>query len=392
MTTDYQEVVERVTCAVVRDRFGTALRSLILTGSLARREGTWHHEHGSTRLAGDAEFMVLFKDGAKLPSDLVRRSVQNLVEEHLLEEGIQATIGLSPVKSHFLRTLEPHIFGYELVAHGKTLWGDVNALDLAPRFAPSDIPLEDAFRLLMNRLIELLEALGMAPDLAALPAEVRYKAIKLCLDMATSYLLFSDRYESTYRGRAQALTEYSGNSATVPIPRQRFSDRTSLATRWKLGEDCHEPVVNAEHLTTLIGDVRALWRWELRTLTDSPLSASDDDLLASWLKHQSLAAGARGWAALAKRAGISSTIALLGLPAIATLRVSPRRRIYAAASSLFFCLPRLVGEPAARPPRPSKVTLKYLLRLPTPNDFADWPGAARAIGDFYHHFLEHTRS
>lgn len=153
---------ERIIAAVreiVADSFQPGLRSLVLTGSLARDEGTWLHEKDRMRLAGDAEFLAVFAEHARLPSADVVAAVERAVEKRLHESGLEVHIGLSPVGPRYLRSLRPHIFAYELLEHGRVTWGDENILSLAPRFSRADIPLEDGFRLLLNRIIELLEAM-----------------------------------------------------------------------------------------------------------------------------------------------------------------------------------------------------------------------------------------
>ena len=80
-----------------------------------------------------------------------------VAQERLASAGIEAHLGMSPVSAGYLRRLRPNIFSFELISHGKVVWGDAHILKLAPQFEASEIPLDDGFRLLMNRMIELLE-------------------------------------------------------------------------------------------------------------------------------------------------------------------------------------------------------------------------------------------
>jgi len=59
-------VIQRVT-KVCHSRFGSGLRALILTGSLARGEGSLQAEPGAGEAAGDAEFILVLQDGVSEP-------------------------------------------------------------------------------------------------------------------------------------------------------------------------------------------------------------------------------------------------------------------------------------------------------------------------------------
>ena len=324
--------------------FPRGLRAVLLTGSLARGEGTWLHDGSRVRLAGDADVFVVFNDRAALPPpDRVAR-LTRAAEDRLATAGIEAHLGLSPVPVGYLRRLQPNIFSYELITHGKVVWGDAHILELAPAFTASEIPLDDGFRLLMNRMIELLETVCELDALATSASAVRYRAMKLWLDMATSYLLFERHYVPTYRGRAARLRELAAEPSTLaPIPLRRFASTVALATRCKLGESGE--MREFADLTTLIDDAHSLWRWELERLTAA--GASDADLLRRWIAAEPIAARMRGWAAVVKRSGAARAIARMPNWIGLARKGSPRRLIYAAASELLFAVPRLLEEAAA---------------------------------------------
>src|SRR5204862_702462 len=89
---------------------------------------------------------------------------------------------------------------------GQAIWGDAGALALIPDFSPSEIPLEDGWRLLCERIVEQLsvadQLLEWRPTLSA---EAHYQTVKLYLDMATSFLLFSGVYAATCREPSKRL-------------------------------------------------------------------------------------------------------------------------------------------------------------------------------------------
>src|SRR5215831_12427853 len=256
----------------------TTARSVVLTGSMSRGEASWGEENNRLRLLGDAEFLVVFNDGVKLPDANQVSRVTSQVEARLCDRGIDAHVGLSPVAEKYLRALRPHIFAYELIAHGKVIAGDPDILQLTPEFSPVDIPLEDGFRLLMNRVIELLEAL--CDDDPGQSHRVPYRTLKLWLDMATSFLLFKGAYEPTYRARAIRLREMASSGSDFPIPADYFTDRVAQATSVKLGGRAE--VAGRGEFPLFVNAVRELWRWQLQRLTGMSACASDAALRRKW--------------------------------------------------------------------------------------------------------------
>ncbi len=421
-----ERVVEAVR-EVLAGAFPQGLRSVVLTGSLARGEGTWSQEVGRTRLVGDAEFLVVFEQQAPFPSAQQLALVDREIEEHLYAAAIDAKIGLSALRPGYLRSLRPHIFAYELLEHGRVIWGDMRILSLAPGFAIADIPLEDGFRLLVNRIIELLEAVCESESPRSISDAVRYRAMKLWLDMATSFLLFQGQYESTYRRRAERLAQITlraeardNGSIDAPIPLSRFNEQVSLATDYKLGKAdriaglaARRRAGGEDELAGLINDAHSLWRWELTRLTGESRCASDDELLNRWIAAQDVLARMRGWAAVAKRHRASASVPLLPRWTRLALKGSPRRLIYAVASQLFFALPANLPGGASVDPRPF-VALRsagqalaspwsgggsewgrLARKLPVMNELegaGSWRSAGRAVAWNYRRFLEPTRS
>src|SRR5437899_5753955 len=168
-----READSSLICAVVAeacaDALAPQLRTLILTGSLAREEGTFRPAESGTVLLGDAEFLLLFHDQFPLPPAARVAALESVVEARLQREGLRAEVELSPCHSRYLRSLEPHMLAYELRVCGRTVGGDPDVLSLVPSFSCGSIPREDAWRLLCNRLIEQLEPLAWIRWLFASP-------------------------------------------------------------------------------------------------------------------------------------------------------------------------------------------------------------------------------
>jgi hypothetical protein len=368
------------------------LRAVVLTGSVARGESTWIRSGGQCRLIGDAEFLLILPKPSSMPSAAQLGAVKAAIKARLRHERIAATIELSPVGPRYLRRLQPHIFAFELVTNGKVVWGDRQVLDLVPRFTAADIPLEDGFRLLMNRIIELLGRVSEAGRSGEISGAVSYPAVKLWLDMATSFLLFSGEYRPSYRARAQRLSELSGLTLSCPVERERFIAQVAMATRCKISGSTAYPVASTAALFGLIEDAHALWRWELARLTGTTTEAKDDELLRLWIAAQQLAPRLRGWASLVKRCGAGRSMAHLPQWLSQARCGSPRSLVYAAASRLFFALPRLLANPDNSAGAALIPAWRRTLPMSGPGAITGWRSLGKAIAWNYHQFLEFTRA
>src|SRR5207244_1226919 len=151
--------------------------------------GTFVPEGEYWNLLGDGEFLLIFHARAGLPPAADLSRLCRGIEEELQRQRIRCHLSLSAAHATYLQRLKPHIFAYELRACGQVIWGEPDILSLIPSFSPADIPAEDGWRLLCNRIIEELEVVGdLAEGQEHLSRELYYCTVKLYLDMATSLL------------------------------------------------------------------------------------------------------------------------------------------------------------------------------------------------------------
>jgi hypothetical protein len=309
----------RVTSQLCAERWGGMLRAIVLTGSLAREEATFVNQGGRWRLLGDAEFLLVFKEDNVLPPTPSINGLEREIERHLMQGGLSGHVELSPVHTRYLRTMPPEIFAFELRTYGQVVWGERQILWLIPAFSASDIPLEDGWRMLCNRVVEFLEVIDWAVEKPVDPSpDGGYRMIKLYLDMATSFLLLQGAYAPTYHERADRLRAlvrsrevegrevqgcgypfplrgFAARSREVesqgvesrevegsryPFPLRDFAERVVYCTKLKLqagrgvdaysGENGFESMFSWAELVTY---VRGLWRWELERLVSQPCVA-----------------------------------------------------------------------------------------------------------------------
>jgi len=376
--------------------FPDGLRSIVLTGSLARREGTFVWAAGGWELIGDAEFVVVLRNEVPVPSGAVVADLCRRVESTLLETGLIARISLSVVHDAFLRRMTPQMFAFELRICGVVIWGEPRILELVPRFSASEISLEDAWRTLCNRSIEALEAIAVADtDQSIVPRDVFYRVVKLYLDLTTSLLLFIGGYEPGYARRSQRLSSIAAQGAgtvDIPIPLSEFSREVTACTNWKLAPD--ESFARSATWGWCMSGLEyaaRLWRWELLQLTEASETDSNEQLMAKWMRRQPLARRLRGWLYVWRECGWFSSASHWPHWARLAFRGSPRYWIYAVLGDLL--------RQAAGGVRASDAPLQRsweplpLFRCLTAQDGAQgWRHLAKDIAANYHRFLEHTRA
>ena len=415
--------ISQQTADICGEALGPALSAIVLTGSMARGEATAIEQGEGTRLMGDAEFFLVFKKQTPLPSDAALVPLASKVEDQLSNRGLRCHVELTPVRLQYFRDLRPSIFGYELRACGRVVWGDPSVLSLIAPFSAADIPREDAWRLLVNRMIECLE---VAPQL--LEAESRptqdfaYRLTKLCLDMATSYLVFAGEFRPTYRARAQVLQQLATRDETAkqcPLQLRGFSQQVARCTEFKLGSAQEPSLLWGEGSVRIFEEASQLWRWELVEMTGAPPGLTDSELMELWMQHQTFSDRTRGWLTVLRECGWHRS--WRNWPRWLRLArwASPRALVYALASELFLSIPEVLpvsfaGRITTGELRPSVLSFAPLLQevykvpktsswvkgtsaLPipfrpsAPANSPDWAKLALSIAANYHRFLEHIR-
>ncbi len=377
---------------------GEALRAIILTGSLARNEGTFVREADFWRVWGDAEFILILHERARSPKGPVAALLRREIENGLAAHRILCPVDLSIARPGFLRALRPHVFAYELKACGQVIWGDPQILTLIAPFESSAIPLEDGWRLLQNRLVELLGASNpVPPGSGPLPDGVYYRTAKLYLDMATSLLVFLGSYAPTYSERERRLRtiRLSNRGRDLPFDLAGFSEKVSACTQWKLHPFAAANNRGASFWETALQHAHHLWRWELLRLTGLDEPASDHDLLSRWTALQPLTQRLRGWGYAVRQRGWLGSRRDWAHWCRLALTASPRYCTYAVADDLLFGLASLIAKPGDRGATGrdwEALEDRLPLRRPHPAVPLDCNGLAAAVWRNYTELVMGTRA
>lgn len=298
-----RQTITETTRDVCCEMFKQNVEAIVLTGSLARDEGTIVKSDQGWALLGDADFLLSFKEGAHRVSALELRNAESAIEGRLRSKSCTATVTVGSVSSRYFGKLPAYSYTYELKHCGHVICGDTKVLDRIPSYSAAQLSKEDAWRTLCNRLIELLTSDtfgGTNGDRAG--QEVTYATTKLCLDMATSFLIFAGYYEPTYRGRERKLKTLAENSALeAPFDLRQFSELVSNCTEMKLSGG---PFLGAE--LKIIGHIveRALklWFWEIARLTGERTRTSIPCAVRLVARKLTLSQRCRAWGSFLRRA------------------------------------------------------------------------------------------
>ena len=315
-----------------RETFGT-LRAVVLTGSLARNEASYVCRAGRAILQSDVEAMVVLQDDAALPTRATHQALCHLAQHYLQERGVAVEVSFSVVHAAYLRHLPPHIYSYELRCCGVVLFGDSDVLHLIPSYSASELSREDAWRMLGNRLIE-----RMAAD-SADAAMARYRGIKLCLDLASSLLVFFGRFQAGYRARLYCMEEAAATAQAnalpfdlrqfMPLLRQCTAAKLDSETAVDLGPDFEERVTRWAW---------QLWQWELASISGCSASFTAEQMLRAFGRRQGGRKLLRGWAYTVRRVGwLRSVRHWFKWLAICVGGLTPRHAIYLAAHHWHAC-------------------------------------------------------
>jgi hypothetical protein len=364
---------------------GRKARAIVLTGSMSRGEATLKREGASWRVLGDATFLVVFDRSVPLRLAELERDIEGT----LLAQGVRCKVVVVTATAANLRNMRPHIYAYELRERGVVVWGDEEALHLIPRFAASQIPEEDGWWLLCNRMIEQLQSAAEADSFDDDCTAVRYRIAKLYLAMAACYLLAIGQYAPSYRDRAAHLQKLaaSNDAPPTPIPLQRFSTFVSQCTELKLQGETVDGPNQFPQWRDAVSDAEVLWRWALGRILGLDPHLSRTDLLAAVAARQPILARTKGWVRAAYVR--PSAACRYGLRwARFAYSMSPRYLVYDVASELFFSTPR----PAITPSKLAAMAA----RLPLPPTEAEqqlsWRVVARLVAHNFHVLVSSSRS
>lgn len=342
----------------------TKPQAIVLTGSFARDEGSILIDTNRFRVLGDMEFMVVFPVGvARGPLQEFLDQQAKQLKEEFARRGVDCDLEFRAITSKYFFSLCPQIFGYELLAHGRTVWGDRSILSGIRKFPREAIPRRDAWRMLHNRIIEQLEWCDQIAGCREKILRLYYQAIKCYLDLATTLLIFVGKYEDTYSCRSVALSKWAAeggsNHGLEFLP--ELARRVTACTAFKLDPNTSAAPLGVRFqsddtelfssdlrraVIELVPLVHQIWRWEAAMLARISTTAdmADDNLQIAVFRSQAVAEKLRGWARLVLMPNLRRERGFFSHLSRLALRGSPRYLVYAVAARLYFELPALLSD------------------------------------------------
>jgi hypothetical protein len=270
------------------------------------------------------------------------KSAEQKAEVMLKQQGVTCSVEFSAVAHNFLKRLRPMIFSYELLMHGKVVYGDADLLKKVTCIHANDIPKSDAFYLLCNRIVEQLIHLKKLSKGECSGLEAYYPLAKMYMDMAGSFLIITGRYEPSYALRLKKFLEMKESECFVKGEDYlRFISILESMTTFKLQRNYN---IDNEQLAPdqiiklfreTISFVYKLWIWEVRFITGKDAGTTSSSCRAI-LQSSSIKLKVRGWLKFIRTAwAINEDIS--GLKVLRLFcHGAPQMLIYCAAAHLYF--------------------------------------------------------
>ncbi len=278
--------LERVSRTVREATRPFPVLGLILTGSVARGEGTLIADaEAGTRWLGDLDCVLVVRSGWGTPAREIDDALLQVENELNNDPGNRRRglkLGVNRMPASRLARLRQSIFNRELLEHAKLLWGTPSALP-----APSwwtvgirEVPLRDAFRLLNNRIMQQVIARTSQETGDAEPLSTEYRLAKFWIELATSLSVFLGCYRTTYRERQSAFEALL--TARPEIFGAEFSQllvtRLREAMAVKFGQSPTVLTPPGRWFNEAARVARHVWFWESARMLDvNPLDANPDD-------------------------------------------------------------------------------------------------------------------
>ena len=400
--------IQEALVEVCRESFRVGLRAVVLTGSVARNEASYVYRNGQAILLSDIEAIVVLHDDSPLASNQAIRSLCEQAEARLALNGVRVHVSLSVVHGAYLRDLPPHIYSYELRACGLVLFGEETILEeQIPNYAACDLSREDAWRMLSNRLIEQMEGAMESSGGDGL----RYRSIKLCLDLASSLLVFYGRFEAGYRARLRIIEEFAmtPDAQQLPVSIGEFLPLVRWCTSAKLQPDAAVESEQTEATTTDTDNCaqgagaasvesfasRATqwawqtWLWELQRMTGTDGREEAEEMIRVFGCRLGIRRLLRGWLYALRRGGwVRSARHWPKWLRLLAGGLTPRHAIYLAA----YRWQKLRGDTASRDTTQGMKAVCDLLPVSAATPGATAAEVALQLAWNYKDFVTETRA
>ncbi len=176
--------------------------AILLTGGFGRGEGSVISSGGNHRPLNDYDLLVACDEGLRSKLKSVGCRLAGKI-------GIDY-VDIGPLHPDWFDKLRLTLFAFDVKYGTQTIWGNESLLESIPAFAPSEIPLEEGYQLLQNRIAGLL--LGLKPHLfqstqwaESESAFLIHQIAKAAISIGDFRLLSLGDYSCSYKQRLDRL-------------------------------------------------------------------------------------------------------------------------------------------------------------------------------------------
>lgn len=196
------------------------LAALVLSGSYGRGEGGVQRKNSREYPCDDYDLLVIFKQLRPAERLTINQRLQRAAQA--LSAKTACTVDLAPACD--LRALHDAprtLFWYALRHSHKVIWGNPEILQQLPEFPAAEVPPEETFKLLLNRGVELWQAIEAGFPLVDPWKDPRWSPLLLAIYNAIiaigdSLLILAHCYHSSYQERVQILKSYLQQEPHLP--------------------------------------------------------------------------------------------------------------------------------------------------------------------------------
>lgn len=132
--------------------------SVIITGSVARNQATYKYIDGHLYLESDLDLVVVVHRMAIIKSLILIKRLATRLNSELRKKYFLSHVSLSVTTEKQLLRAGPSIFYQDLNLNGKVVSGK-QLCGALTHYQTREIPAQDIYRLIFNRMVEALEAL-----------------------------------------------------------------------------------------------------------------------------------------------------------------------------------------------------------------------------------------
>lgn len=196
------------------------LAAIVLCGGYGRGEGGVQRKNSQEYPFDDYDFLVVFKALKPAEKAQINLSLGRLAEQ--ISEKTAVPVDIAPACDLVSLAEAPFTLFWYLLRHShRVLWGQLDLLLLLPEFPVAQLSADEAFKLLLNRGMELWRAIEAGFPLVDPWTDARWPTLLLALHntiiaLGDALLIFRGCYHPLYEERIRILKSLLQQESRLP--------------------------------------------------------------------------------------------------------------------------------------------------------------------------------